>query len=126
MERIRDRGVLLEVSVTSNYLTNAVSSIKSHPVRALWKYGIPVSINTDDPGIMAIDLNSEYDVWRTDLGFTESELDATNVMALERTFLSAEERERIFRVYFANDANDSLESSVRNARDIQLTNGGGR
>lgn len=120
MERIRDRGVLLEVSVTSNYLTNAVSSIESHPVRRLWKYGIPVSINTDDPGIMAIDLNSEYDVWCTDLGFDENELNATNIMALEHSFLCAEERERIFRAYFSKNSCETLDSAAENARKIQL------
>jgi hypothetical protein len=33
MDVIRDSGVILEVSVTSNYLTAAVGSVREHPVR---------------------------------------------------------------------------------------------
>ena len=51
VELVRDVGVLLEVSVTSNWLTNAVGTIEEHPVRALWQQGVEVCINTDGPGV---------------------------------------------------------------------------
>lgn len=49
MDLLRERQVLLEVCPTSNVHTGTVPSIQAHPVRALYEYGIPVSINDDDP-----------------------------------------------------------------------------
>eukprot|EP00940_MAST-03C_sp_MAST-3C-sp2_P001043 g1043.t1 len=76
MRAVRDRDALLEVSVTSNFLTNAVDSVVAHPARTLWEYGIPLCINTDDPGIMGISLNDEWDVWRDELGNPMTKLKA--------------------------------------------------
>ena len=104
MRRIRDSGVLLEVSVTSNVLTSAVSSIEDHPVRKLWEYGIPVCPNTDDPGIMAIDINHEWDVWESRLGFSDQELDAMTIIALKHSFLPDNEKELLFSNFFADTA----------------------
>lgn len=49
MELLRERQVLLEVCPTSNVHTGAVSRIQAHPVKALFEYNIPISINDDDP-----------------------------------------------------------------------------
>ena len=99
MEAIKSSGAILEVSVTSNWLTNAVPSIASHPARLLWEFGIPICINTDDPGIMAIDLNHEFDIW-TSLGFSNEELEAMTIYSLDRSFLPEDEKQRLFRRYF--------------------------
>ncbi|HET9907036.1 MAG TPA: adenosine deaminase, partial [Anaerolineales bacterium] len=49
MELLRERQVLLEVCPTSNVHTGTVPTIQAHPVKALYEYGIPISINDDDP-----------------------------------------------------------------------------
>ena len=49
MELLRERQVLLEVCPTSNVHTGTVPAIQAHPVKVLFEYGIPVSINDDDP-----------------------------------------------------------------------------
>jgi adenosine deaminase len=59
-----------------SYLTAAVPSIQAHPARALWAHGIPLCVNTDDPGIMAIDVNHEWQLWSDELGFSDVELSA--------------------------------------------------
>ena len=102
MDRLRERDVLLEVSVTSNWLTAAVGpDVSDHPVRTLWEHGIKVQPNTDDPGIMGIDLNNEWHVWKHELGFSDEELDAMQLLALERSFLGQEEKERLWARHFA-------------------------
>jgi adenosine deaminase len=119
MRIIRDHDVMLELSVTSNFLTNAVDTIKSHPARQLWEFGIPMCVNTDDPGIMGIDLNHEYDIWAHDLGFEVRDLEAMNVMALSRSFLPKEVRERVYNDFF-NDGHGNLENAAIEARNVQL------
>ena len=105
MDRLRERDVLLEVSVTSNWLTAAVGPhIRDHPVRKLWEHGIKVQPNTDDPGIMGIDLNNEWHVWKHELGFSDEELDAMQMLALERSFLGEAEKERLWARHFAEQS----------------------
>eukprot|EP00921_Rhytidocystis_pertsovi_P012885 GHVQ01020922.1.p1 GENE.GHVQ01020922.1~~GHVQ01020922.1.p1 ORF type:complete len:342 (+),score=50.83 GHVQ01020922.1:278-1303(+) len=57
MEFIKSRKVLLEVSPYSNWITGGVRDLDRHPIRELYQSGVRVCINTDDPGIMDIDIN---------------------------------------------------------------------
>lgn len=50
MDTVKASGALLEISVSSNFLTGAVPSFEHHPARRLYEHGIRISINTDDPG----------------------------------------------------------------------------
>ena len=53
---VRERGVVLEVCVTSNYQSGVVASLQDHPLARLIEAGLPVTINTDDPSIQGITL----------------------------------------------------------------------
>lgn len=86
MALLRERRILLELCLTSNLHTGVVPALKDHPIRKLMNYGIAVSINTDDPAISAITLSGEYVEAVTQLGFTESELKAINLQALDHVF----------------------------------------
>ncbi len=111
MDAVRDAGTLLEVSVTSNWLTNGVPSVAAHPARRLWEHGIPVCVNTDDPGIMSIDLNGEWDIWRDTLGFSAAEMTAMTVLAMEASFVDAAEKERLFGKHFAAHVGEAMAAS---------------
>lgn len=100
MEAVRAHGVLLEVSVSSNYLCGCFPSVEAHPARKLWDFGIPLSINTDDPGIMALDMAGEYAIWHNTLGFDPTEMLASNHNALDHSFLDKENVERVRAAYF--------------------------
>jgi adenosine deaminase len=99
-ELVVDRGVALEMCPTSNERTNAVPSLKHHPARRLLQEGAIVTINTDDPGLFAIDLTHELSVAADVLGFDESELKRVTANAVEASFLpkavKADVRERHF------------------------------
>jgi adenosine deaminase len=71
---VRERGVVLEMCPTSNWLTRGIAGVAEHPIRRLLLEEIQVTLNTDDPGIMGIDLTHEYETARNDLGFTDQEL----------------------------------------------------
>ena len=59
LKNMADKGVLVEINLTSNDLILGVSG-KHHPFETYRAYGVPVALSTDDPGIERIDLTHEY------------------------------------------------------------------
>jgi adenosine deaminase len=97
---VRERGVTLEMCPTSNHRTGAVSHIEDHPARRLLDQDVSITINTDNPGLFAIDLTHELEVCRDRLGFSDEDLRRVTANALEASFVDeatkASVRERHF------------------------------
>lgn len=74
MRRLRAERIPLEVCITSNVRTGAVPSLAAHPVRRLFDAGVPITLNTDDPGVFETDLRQEFALARDVFGFSENEL----------------------------------------------------
>jgi adenosine deaminase/aminodeoxyfutalosine deaminase len=74
LRHLRDRGIPLELCITSNVATGAVASLDAHPVRRLFDAGVPITLNTDDPAIFATTLSGEYELAAHRFGFSEAEL----------------------------------------------------
>jgi adenosine deaminase len=87
LRRLVDDDVLLEVSLTSNWITSAVPALSEHPLPALYRAGVPVCVNSDDPNLFGIDLVNEYEVCVRDLGLGVKELREMNRAALRHSFL---------------------------------------
>jgi adenosine deaminase len=100
--RLCAEDVLLEICPTSNWLTRAVPSLEAHPLPLFFRAGVPVSLNSDDPRLMAIDLVHEYEVCRKLYGFGEREFRAMNLAALAHSFLPAAATARVREAFFAN------------------------
>jgi aminodeoxyfutalosine deaminase len=83
---LRDRGIPLEVCITSNVMTGAVASLEQHPVRRLFEAGVPITLNTDDPGIFRTSLEHEFEIARTHFGFSEAELSEISENAFRYRF----------------------------------------
>jgi aminodeoxyfutalosine deaminase len=86
MEHLRDRDIPLEISITSNVRTVAVSSLEQHPVRRLFDAGVPIILNTDDPALFECTLDSEYALARNRFGFSDAELDQVAANSLKYAF----------------------------------------
>jgi adenosine deaminase len=86
-ELVADRGVTLEMCPTSNERTGAVPTLEDHPAAQLLSKGVRVTINTDDPGLFAIDLTHELEVATEVLGFEEDDVRAVTENALAASFL---------------------------------------
>lgn len=54
MSYLRENQIGLEVCPTSNWLTGCVASFETHPLGTLLRAGVPVCLNTDDPGIFFV------------------------------------------------------------------------
>lgn len=102
--RVRDlvieRGVTLEMCPTSNWLTRGVGSVAEHPIRRLLHEGVAVTLNTDDPSLMGIDLVHEWRVAQEAIGFDAMDLRAVTRNALAASFLPPNVIERVKRSHF--------------------------
>jgi adenosine deaminase len=96
-----EREVTLEMCPTSNWLTKGVASVRQHPIGRLLRSGLRVTLNTDDPGLMGIDLVHEWDVARDHLEFRAADFAAVTRNALEASFLPDEEKAEIRARHFA-------------------------
>jgi adenosine deaminase len=93
-------GVTLEMCPTSNVLTRGVARPEEHPARRLLDRGARVTINTDDPGLMGIDLTHEFEVARDALGFQADHFRRVTTNAIEACFLPEHVKADVRRRHF--------------------------
>src|SRR2546423_3030143 len=89
---LAEKRVPIEANLTSNVHTSTVADLDSHPLRDMLARGLVCSINTDDPGISAIDLRHEFEVAAPAAGLTREQIHQAQINALEMAFLLAEEK----------------------------------
>ena len=82
----------IEANLTSNVQTSTVPDLASHPLREMLARGLLASINTDDPGVSAIDLPHEFEVAAVAAGLSCEQIRQAQANALETAFLSKEEK----------------------------------
>ncbi len=92
IDYLAEQQIGIETSLTSNVQTRTVPDYASHPARRFLERGLLVTLNTDDPGISAIDLRHEYEIAAPAAGLSREQIRQTQCNALAVAFLSAEER----------------------------------
>ena len=85
-----ENRIAIEANLTSNVHTSTVPDLASHPLRQMLAHGLLASINTDDPGVSAIDLAHEYNVAAPAAGLSREQIHQAQINALETAFLSEE------------------------------------
>lgn len=60
VKELAERQIPLEMCPTSNLDTATVHDLRDWPLRRYLEVGVPVTINTDDPGIVGTTLREEY------------------------------------------------------------------
>jgi adenosine deaminase len=88
MEELRKKQICLEMCPTSNWLTRCVPSFEAHPLPQVLRAGIPVCINTDDPGVFAVSLQHEVEICQTYMGLNSKEVEQTFIHAQASSFLN--------------------------------------
>jgi adenosine deaminase len=97
IELIRERGIGLEINLTSNVQTNSVPALKGHPLAFFLQRELLATINTDDPVISGIDLRHEFAVAAPAAGITAECARRAQENALKTAFLSTSERAELVR-----------------------------
>ena len=87
-----EQGIGLEACPTSNLHTSTVENYAAHPIRQLADRGVKFCLNTDDPGISAIDIAHEYLVAAPAVGLSPEQLRQSQIDGLEMAFLSEQEK----------------------------------
>ncbi len=93
MTYLAEHHIGVECCLTSNVQTSTVRDYLSHPLRTFLESGVLATLNTDDPGISAIDLNYEYEVAAPAAGLTVDQIKQAQKNALEIAFLSQDEKQ---------------------------------
>jgi adenosine deaminase len=87
MEHLRKEAICLEMCPTSNWLTQCVPTLEEHPLPLVLRAGIPVCINTDDPGIFDVTLPGELAICREQMGMSQAEIAQCMDHASKASFL---------------------------------------
>ncbi|WP_232661305.1 adenosine deaminase [Pseudonocardia sp. TRM90224] len=90
LDHLAEHRIPLEVCPTSNVRTGAVPSMAAHPLPRLLQWGVPVTLNTDDPGMFDCDIAGEYLVAHEAFGLTPAELAQIARTGVDAAFCSAE------------------------------------
>lgn len=86
-EFVRDRRIPIEINLTSNVQTHAVSSVREHPLRRYLDRGLAVTLCTDGWLMCGVSLTDEYWLAHRMLGVTREEIDRMILTGFEAAFL---------------------------------------
>jgi adenosine deaminase len=83
---LRARGVVLDLTPTSNWQAGIVPSVAEHPLARLHRAGVRVTLSTDDPTVSDVRLTDEYENAVRRIGLTPAELWTIDRLALDVAF----------------------------------------
>ena len=92
---VKSKNVHLEICPISNALTQAFINRKNHPFLDLYKTGVSVSINSDDPGIFNTYLSDDYRYLIHNFGLTTEDFAKINRLAYDASFILDAEKKRV-------------------------------
>ena len=87
VKELVEKGVTLEVCVTSNYHTKVVDSIEKHPMKKLYDAGVRVAVNSDNMTVSNTNIHKEIEILKNKLGFTDADIEKIQKYAEEARFL---------------------------------------
>ena len=92
MDFLIDREIGIESNLTSNLQTRVIDDYSAHPLKEFLEAGILATINSDDPGISAIDLKYEYEHAAPAAGLSPELIRKAQQNSLEIAFLDPDEK----------------------------------
>jgi adenosine deaminase len=87
--RLARSGVPLDVCLTSN-LTMLYARFEEHPIKLLLDAGVAVTLNTDDPAYLGVDLTDEFVLASTRLAWSLDDAIARVRTAIDASFCEAD------------------------------------
>lgn len=83
---LRKKNIALELCITSNIVTGIYKNYQEHPFLKLYKSGISLSLNSDDPAFFNSSIVKEYAIVRDVFGLNELQLIQLTYNAVEHSF----------------------------------------
>jgi adenosine deaminase len=91
VDHLAEHQIPLEVCPTSNLFTGVYPSYQSHPAKALFAAGVPITVNSDDPTFFRTTLADEY-ACLAQMGFSADEVVELLRNGFRYSFLPESER----------------------------------
>lgn len=98
MQLLISKNIPLEVCPYSNYLTQAFTTFENHPLRKLYDLNIPLTLNSDDPGMFASTLTDDYYLAHRYQNFNIEEFEKCNAMAYQYSFIPEKKKSKVWKV----------------------------
>lgn len=105
LQRLADEGVPIEVCPSSNVRLGIFDTLEQHPFPEMWRAGLNVLVNSDDPPFFSTSLTEELDHGVRLAGLERADLAELQRRAARAAFAPAERRQRLI------DAIDAWEES---------------
>jgi adenosine deaminase len=94
---LAQRQVPLDICPTSNVVLGIVPDVADHPVDALRRQGVRISLNTDDPLLYGVDVAGEYDLCARTFGWSRTDVVAMARTSIESCFAAEGRRRELLR-----------------------------
>ncbi|MGI8856830.1 MAG: adenosine deaminase [Thermomicrobiales bacterium] len=101
LELLYAMQVPLEICPTSNVRLGLYPDIAAHPIGTLWRAGLFLTVNTDDPPMFNTTLTDEYRSLAAVHGFTADELKDLSLNAVRAAFLPPAEKQTMLDAFAA-------------------------
>jgi adenosine deaminase len=92
VKRIAAEGIVLECCPASNIALGVFDSFANHPLPALRRAGVKVTLNSDDPPHFRTSLRQEYEIGRTEFKLDDKALLGLTRNAIEAAFVDRKTR----------------------------------
>ena len=96
IQTLIEKNIPLEICPYSNYLTQAFSSFEAHPLKKLLDLNVPITLNSDDPGIFASLLSDDYMIAQNHQNFSQADFEKCNRTAYQHSFISESEKAKVW------------------------------
>lgn len=94
-DMVKDRGVALEICMSSNVQTKAVSTIKNHPMYDFHKDGIKVTLNTDNRTVSNTDMSKEISLALKEFDMSKDDYKKIYYNGIDVCFANEATKERL-------------------------------
>lgn len=92
------KNIPLEVCPYSNYLTQAFKTFEGHPLKKLIALNVPVTLNSDDPGMFASTLSDDYYIAHRYQNLNIEDFRKCNSTAYQHSFISEKKKSIVWKI----------------------------
>jgi aminodeoxyfutalosine deaminase len=99
MDYLCRHAIGLDVCLTSNARTGAWTPISENPFGVLFQRGVPVTLNTDDPGLFQVSLNEEFQKASSLFQLDRKEIGQIALQGVRSSFLPQQEKKVLLKEF---------------------------
>jgi len=89
VDLLAERQIPLGICPSSNVTLGLYPALAAHPIDRLWRAGVPVSVNTDDPALLGVTLAGEYESCAKAFEWSDDDVRSIARTSIEASFAPA-------------------------------------